>query len=164
RVLAQDPGAFLDDLHDVRVAVCGRLKNNRSERSDFHLVRVLRPAHEIVTAIERERAENGGGKLAFAAMQIVFAQDETKRLHGKKITAACVTEDMAPSAGFLDVIAAPARDRCTGAGVDHNPVAAAKTGGEAGLAIASGDDFRLRPNLRAQRSQRGPVIGAATSQ
>src|SRR2546421_8677052 len=51
---------------------------------------------------------------------------------------------------------------CTGAGVDHNPVAAAKTGGEAGLAIASCDDFRLRPNLRAQRGQRGPVIGAAT--
>src|SRR5204863_5874841 len=126
-----------DDLDDVRVAVCGRFKNNRSERGDFHLVRVLRPAHEIVATVERERAENGGGKLAFAAMQIVFAQNESERLHGKKITAARVAEDMAPPAGFSACTSRPAVTPCPGPGFHHNPAPPATPGGRPGFTVRS---------------------------
>ena len=41
-------------------------------------------------------------------MQIVFAQNQAERPHGKRITAAGVAQNMAPSAGSLDPVAAAA--------------------------------------------------------
>ena len=44
-------------------------------------------------------------------MQIVFAQDQTKRLNGKKITAASVAQDVSPPAGSFDSLAPASSDR-----------------------------------------------------
>ena len=48
------------------------------------------------------------GEIHFGAMQIVFAQNQAKRLHGKGITAAGVAQNVAPSAGSLNPVAAAA--------------------------------------------------------
>ena len=47
-------------------------------------------------------------ELHFGAVQIVFAQNQAERLDGKKITAAGVTQNVAPSAGSLDPVVAAA--------------------------------------------------------
>ena len=41
-------------------------------------------------------------------MQIVFAQDQTERLDGKKIAAAGIAQNVTPPAGWLDPVTATA--------------------------------------------------------
>jgi len=91
--------------------------------------------------------------LPFAAPQIVFPQDKTQRLNDDKVTAAGVSEDVSPTAGLLDPVAASARNRRAAPGIDYNPLAASKRRGEPTIAIVSRDDFRCRPNFRAKTGE-----------
>ena len=83
-----------------------RLKHDRSEHGDFHFVRRLHPANQFIKVVQRKRVQDLRGEIHFGAMQIVFAQNQAERLHGKKITAAGVAQNVAPSARSLDPVAA----------------------------------------------------------
>jgi hypothetical protein len=102
--------------------------------------------------------------LRFSAVQIVFAQNETQRLDGKEITAPGIAEDVAPAARLFDSFTATTGHRSAGAGVHHDPVAAAQGGRETGIPIAPRDNFRARPDFSAERLQGAAIIGAAASE
>ena len=89
----------------------GRLKYDRREHGDLHFVRRLDPANKFIEVVQRKRVQDFRGEIHFAAMQIVFAQDQAERLHGKRITAAGVAQNMSPSAGSLDPVAAAPGNR-----------------------------------------------------
>ena len=78
------------------------------KQSDFHLVRGLGPAHQFVQIIQRKCVQHFGRELNFAAVQIVFAQNQSQRLNDQKIGAARITEDMSPSSRLLDLPVASA--------------------------------------------------------
>ena len=153
-VFAQTTRAFFDDFHDARVAVRRGFENNRRQHRDFHLVRGLRPAHEFVEIIQGERVQNFRGELHFAAMQIVFAQNQPQRLDNEKITAAGVAQNVSPASRLLDLIAAASGHGRAAAGIHGNSIGVTKRSGETGIAIAAGNDFRRRPNLRAKSRER----------
>ncbi len=87
------------------VAFGGCFENDRSHHGDFHLVRILRPADEFIAAVQEKRAQDIGGKLGFAAMEIVFAQNKAKRLNGEEIAAAGIAQNMAPPSRLFDAVA-----------------------------------------------------------
>ena len=122
-VLTQNLGALLDDLHYTRIAASGSFKNNWREHRDLHFVGGLRPANEFIEIVERKRAQDFRSELHFAMMQIVLAQDEAQRLNREKITAAGIAENVTPSAGILDFVAAAPGHRGAASCTDHNSVA-----------------------------------------
>src|SRR5205823_3416361 len=99
-----------------------------------------------------------------AAMQIVFPQNETQRLNNEKIAATRVSKNVSPTAGLLDPVAAPPRDRRTAPCIDNDSLAASKRRGEAGIAIVSGDDFRGWPNFSAKMREYGPIFRATAGE
>ena len=66
---------------------------------------------------------------------------------------------MAPSSGVLKLIATTSSNRRAAAGVDHNPLAMTERRGQARVAVAPGDNFRTRPNFRAQLRKRLSIFG-----
>ena len=80
-------------------------------------------------------------------MHVVFAQNEAQGLNGNEVTSAGVAEDMSPTTRFFDVIAAAAGNGRTASGVDNDAIVLAKCSGQTRIAIAAGDDFRVRPNF-----------------
>ena len=109
-VFGQNARAFFQDLNHRLVAVGCCFTNDGRQHCDFHFVGCLRPAHEFVEIIQRQSAQNTRGKLRFAAVHVVFAQNEAQRLDRNEITAAGVAEDMPPAARFFDVIATTTGD------------------------------------------------------
>src|SRR5438552_1578024 len=104
-------------------------------------------------------------ELKFGAMQIVFAQNQAERLDTEKISAACIAQNVAPSAGSLDVLAASPSHRRSAAGVNDNAVAVLQRCGQTGITVAAGDDFRIGPDTEADFSQRVPVfLGSAAGE
>ena len=95
-VFAKDTGPFFDDFHHARIAARGRFKNHGRQRGDFHFVRGLGPANELIEIVQGTRVQNFCGQLHFAAMEIVFAQGQTQRLNDEKIAAAGVAENVSP--------------------------------------------------------------------
>jgi hypothetical protein len=103
------------------------------------------------------------GEIHLGAMQIVFAQNQAERLDGKEIPAAGVTQNVAPSAGSLDPVAAAAGYRRSTSGVDDDAIAMIERRREARITVAARHDFRVRPDLKADSRQRATVfICAAT--
>ena len=117
-------------MHDVGVAVLGCFKYNGREHGDLHFVGRLRPANELIAIVERERAQNARRELSFAAVQIVFAQNQTERLHGKKVAATSIAQDVSPTPGFLDSFVTATGDRRACAGINHDAVAMSERGGQ----------------------------------
>jgi hypothetical protein len=70
---------------------------------------------------------------------------------------------VSPSSGILDLVAASSTNRRAAAGVDRNSISVTKGSGETGIAIASGDNFRGRPNLRAESRQRLSIFGGGAA-
>src|SRR5438094_4486606 len=97
-------------------------------------------------------------ELKFGAMQIVFAQNQAERLHTEKISAAGIAQNVAPSAGSLDVVAASPSHRRSAAGVNDNAVAVLERCGQTRITVAAGDDFGIGPDIEANFSQRMPVF------
>src|SRR5205814_7669296 len=91
-------------------------------------------------------------------MQIVFAQNQAERLYGKRITAAGVAQNVAPSAGSLDPVATAAGYRRSTSGVDDDAIAMIERRCEAGITVAARHDFRFRPDLEADLPPRSPVF------
>src|SRR5689334_14832133 len=91
-------------------------------------------------------------------MQVVFAQNPAERLDTEKIAAACIAQNVTPSAGPLDVVAAPPSHRRSAAGVNDNAVAVLERRGQTRITVAAGDDLRIRPDMEADFSQRVPVF------
>ena len=85
-VLAKNARPFLDYFHDARIAGRRGLKNDRRQHGHFHFVGGLRPAHQFVQIIHRKRAQDFCCELDFAAVEIVFAQNQSQRLDAEKIT------------------------------------------------------------------------------
>ena len=83
-------------------------------------------------------------------MEIVFAQDEPQRLHGKKISATRITQNVSPPSRFLDLVTAASRHGRTAAGVDRNSIGVTERGRQTRVAIAAGNNFRSRPDFRAK--------------
>ena len=90
RVLAQNPRSFFENFVHARIAAGGRFEDNRCEHGDLHFIRRLRPAHQFVEIVQRKSAQDVGGELDFAAVKIVFAQNQSQRLDAEEITAARV--------------------------------------------------------------------------
>ena len=163
RVFAQHAGPFVDYFHRALIAVHGRFKNDRSQARDVHLVRGLRPPDQFIAAIQRESPQNARGELRFAPVQIVFAQNETERLEGQKITAAGVAQNMAPSACLLSPFPPATRDRSARPGIDRDAIAFSQSGGEPGISIAPGHDFCGAPDFRAEPGQGGAILVGGTA-
>jgi hypothetical protein len=68
----------------TRIAGGARLKHDRSEHGDLHFVCRLRPANKFIKVVQRKRMQDLRGEIHFGAVQIVFAQNQAERLHGKK--------------------------------------------------------------------------------
>ena len=86
-VFAEDARAFFDDLHHTRIPSSGGFKDHRRQHRDLHFVRRLHPANQFIKIVQRKRVQDFRSELHLAVMQIVLAQDQAKRLDGKKITA-----------------------------------------------------------------------------
>ena len=97
-------------------------------------------------------------ELKFGAMQIVFAQNQAERLDTEKISAAGIAQNVAPSAGSLDVVAASPSHRRSAAGVNDNAVAVLERCGQTRITVAAGDDFGIGPDIEANFSERAPVF------
>ena len=80
-------------------------------------------------------------------MQIVFAQDQAKRLDGKKITAASIAQDVPPPACSLDPVATAPSHRRTAASIDDDAVSMIEGRCEARVAVAARNDFGVWPDL-----------------
>src|SRR4030095_14512098 len=91
-------------------------------------------------------------------MQIVFAQDQAERLHGKRITAAGVAQNVAPSAGSLDAIASRPAHGCPASSVYHNPVGMIESRGQPRLAVTGCDDLGVWPDLERNLSSRAAIL------
>jgi hypothetical protein len=102
-------------------------------------------------------------EIHLGAMQIVFAQNQAERLHGKRITAAGVAQNVAPSAGSLDPVAAAPGYRRSTSGVDDDSITMIKCRREAGFAVAARHDFRFRPDLEADLPQRVTIFGCSAT-
>src|SRR5205807_3369787 len=81
----------------------------------------------------------------------------------KKVSPSGVAQNMAPSSGLLDPIVPASSDRRTASGIDHDAVAVPQRRRQIGIAVASGYDFGLRPNFRAQLRKRSPVFRRPTT-
>src|ERR1043166_2186663 len=99
-----------------------------------------------------------GGELQVGAMQIVFAQNPAERLDTEKISAACIAQNVAPSSGSLDVVAAPPSHRRSAAGVNDNAVAMLPRRRSTRITVAAGDDLRIGPDIEADFPQRVPIF------
>ena len=110
RVFAQHSGGFIDDFHHAFVAVHRAFENDRRQSRDVHFVRGLGPADQFVAAVQTQGAQNRGGKLGLAPVQIVFAQNETQRLEREEISAASIAQNVTPPSGFLDPVPATPGD------------------------------------------------------
>ena len=157
-VLAKNARAVFDDLHRPCIATSCRFKYYRREHCDFHFIRRLHPANQLIEVVQRERVQNFRSDLQFRTMQIVFAQNQAECLDGKKISAAGVAQNMAPSAGSLGAVAAPASHRRSATRVNDNTVAVIERCGQTGITIAAGDDFRIRPDIETDFSKRTAVF------
>jgi hypothetical protein len=102
--------------------------------------------------------------MGFSAMQIVFAQDETERLHRKKIAPSRIAQNMSPTSSFLDPVATTAGNGRTGSRVHDNSIAVSQGRRQTGIPVAPRNDFRVRPNFRAERFQGAAVIGSAAGE
>src|SRR6266699_2955933 len=71
---------------------------------------------------QRTRAQDFRREMDLPAMQIVFVQDQTKRLNGKRITAASITQNVSPPPGSFDSIAAASSHRGPASSVDDDTV------------------------------------------
>src|SRR5947207_14066262 len=91
-------------------------------------------------------------------MQIVFAQDQTKRLNGKKITAASIAQDVSPPASSFDSVTPAASDRRTASSVDDNTVSMIERRCEAGIAVAARNDFSIWPDLETDLLERTAIF------
>src|SRR4030095_5822781 len=119
-VFAENSSAFLDDLHHLHIAAGCGFKHNRGQDCDLRFVRRLCPANELIKIVQRKRVQNFRGELHLLAMQVVFTQDQAQRLNDKKVSAAGVAENVSPTAGSLDPIAAPPSDcRATSSTYDY---------------------------------------------
>src|SRR5207247_6216815 len=125
-------------------------ENYRRQSRDVHFVRGLGPADQFVAAVQTQRAQNRGGKLGLAPVQIVFAQNKAQRLEREEISAAGIAQNVPPPSGFLHPVSAAASDRRTSSGIDRDAVAATERRRQPGIAIAPGDDLSTGPNLAAQ--------------
>ena len=94
-------------------------------------------------------------------MQIVFAQNETERLDGKKIAAPGIAQDVAPAARLFDPVTTTTGHGSTSAGVHRDPIAPAQCGRETRIPIAPRNNFRARPDFSAKYFEGVTIIGAA---
>ena len=163
-VFAENTRTFLDDPYHASIAAGRSFKYDRRKHCDFHLICRLRPADEFVEIVQGKCPQNFCGELHFAAMQIVFAQNETQRLNNEKIAAARVSKHVSPTAGLLDLIAASPSYRRAAAGIDDDPLAASERRGQTGIAIVSGNDFRGPPNFAAETGEYGAIFQATTGE
>ena len=84
----------------------------------------------------------------------IRAEIRAQRLNDDRIPAAGVAENVSPTAGLLDPIAAPPSDRRAASSVNDNTVALLEGCGQAGIAIAAGDDFRGGQDFSANARER----------
>src|SRR6266487_3326028 len=82
------------------------------------------------------------------AMQIVFVQDQTKRLNGKRITAASITQNVSPPPGSFDSIAAASSHRGPASSVDDDTVPMIKGRCDPRVAVAARHDFGVWPDFQ----------------
>ena len=122
-VFAKNPRAFFDDFHDTRISAGSRFKHDRRQHRDFHFVGDLGPAHQLVQIVQRQRAQNLGGKLDFATVQIVFAQNQAERLQAEKITATGVAQNVSPTTGIFDPLVPTTGNGRAASGVYNNSIA-----------------------------------------
>jgi hypothetical protein len=96
-------------------------------------------------------------------MQIVFAQDHAKRLNGKRITAACIAQDVAPAAGSLDFVAAAAGYGRSASRVYDNPVGMIQRRSQSRLTVTASHNFGVWPDLETDFSKQATIFpGSAT--
>ena len=157
-VFAQNPSALFDDLYDARIAAGRRLEDHRSEHGDFHLVRCLHPANQFIEVVQRERMQDFRSEIHLGAMQIVFVQDQTESLDGKKIAATGISQDMSPSACSLNPFAAPSSYRRTTPRVYDNAVAVIQCRRQARIAVAACHDFGIWPKFETDLPEHSPVF------
>ena len=125
-VFAKNARAFFDDFHDARISTGSRFKHDRRQHRDFHFVGGLGPAHELIEIVQRQRAQNLRGKLDFATVQIVFAQNQAERLQAEKITATGVAQNVPPTTGIFDPFVPTTGNGRAASGVHNNSVAVTK--------------------------------------
>ncbi len=109
-ILAQTSRPFLNDFQDPRVTVGSRFEDNWSQHRDFHFISGLRPANEFVQVVQGKGLQNFCRELHFAAMQIVFTQNEAQGLNREEISAAGIAQNMPPPSCVLDLVAATPGD------------------------------------------------------
>ena len=80
----------------------------------------------------------------------MLAQDQAKRLDREKISAACIAQNVAPTAGFFGPLTTTCRNGRAAAGAHHNSVAMPQSGGEPRFAVAASYDPGMRPDFRAE--------------
>jgi hypothetical protein len=98
-------------------------------------------------------------------MQIVFAQDQSERLNGERITAAGVTQDVPPASSSLDVVTAPSSHRRPTSRIDNDAISMVKRRRQTGLTVTASDDSRFWPNPQADFLEQPPILlGAATGE
>src|ERR1043166_10001850 len=157
-VFAEDTSAFFDDLHHTRIpSSCGS-KDYGCQHRDFHFICRLHPANQFIKIVQRQRVQDVGSKLHLACMQIVFAQEQAERLHGKKITAASIAQDVSPPTRSLDSVAAASGHRGTASGVDHDAVSMIESGCQARVAVAARHDFGVWPYLETDLLERATIF------
>src|SRR6266487_5976941 len=157
-IFAEDTRAFFNDLHHARITLIRGFKHHRGEHRDVHFVRRLHPAHEFIQVVQGQRVQDFCGEADLTAVQIVFAQDQTKRLNGKKITAASVAQDVSPPAGSFYSLTPASSDRRTASSVDDNSVSMIERRCEAGVAVAARNDFSIWPDLETDFLERTAIF------
>src|SRR5207247_3278553 len=77
---------------------------------------------------------------------------------GRKRAAAAVSASVAPATRSLYAFAATSSDRRPATGIHHNAVPAIEGRCETGVAVATGDDLRIWPDLETHLLQRAAVL------
>src|SRR5438874_10612656 len=149
-VFAQNLGAVFYNFCHARIAPSCGFKNDRREHRDLHFVRCLGPANNFIKIIQRKCMQDFRRELHLAAVQIVFMQEEAQRLNGKKITAACVAEDVSPTTRVLDFVTPSPRNRGATSSVDHYSVPISEGSRKARFTIAASEDSDLWPDFGAE--------------
>ena len=162
-VFAENTCAFLDDLDHTRIAAGCGFKYYRGQHCDLHFVCRLRPANQFIKIVQQKRMQDFRSELHFATTQIVFMQDQAQRLHGKKITAAGIAQNVSPPTGSLDSVTAASSDRGPASSIDDNTVPMVESRSQTRVTVATSHDLRVWPNVGTDEPQRMAIFLCAAT-
>ncbi len=146
-----------------RVPFLRRLKDNRRQPGHGHLVRIGRPGHEVLEAIEREGPQDALAQHVRCPAQVVIGKHVPQRRHRELVAAARIPEQMPPAACLVDPPPASPRDRRARPGDHRDAIAFPKCRREARLAVAAHCHDRGGPDPLDQRLEPLAVRGVGAT-